>query len=123
MTGNPENLIDLKKEKPVFFYKKIFGVLVLFMGMNTINAYGVCGNNIIEGKEECDNLNFGRENCQTQGYDSGSLECIQKICKISTDNCKNEDDPENIVSTIHSKNYAVVPYIAGKVEKGKDVKV
>ncbi|MBS3118638.1 hypothetical protein J4417_03065, partial [Candidatus Woesearchaeota archaeon] len=46
-----------------------------------------CGNNKLEGKEECDGASLGSQTCATKGFSGGSLTCAN-TCKFETDGCK-----------------------------------
>ena len=50
-----------------------------------------CGNNIIEAGEQCDNSNLNGQTCQTQGYDTGNLNCYPQghpqECMFDTNQC------------------------------------
>ena len=46
-----------------------------------------CGNNKIEGKEECDGASLNSQTCATKGFSGGSLTCA-KNCKFETSGCK-----------------------------------
>lgn len=48
----------------------------------------VCGNNVRETGEECDNADWGGANCVTLGYISGSLSC-RPDCTFNKTNCSN----------------------------------
>ncbi len=52
----------------------------------------VCGNGIIEHKEECEGDYPNGQTCEDHGFSSGEVECID--CKISLDNCVTEPPPE-----------------------------
>lgn len=45
-----------------------------------------CGNGMVEGLEECDRSNFGRETCESRGYSDGYLMCTP-FCRILEYNC------------------------------------
>jgi len=45
-----------------------------------------CGDEVVEGWEECDGPNFDGESCDTQGYAGGHLVCTP-WCRIETFNC------------------------------------
>jgi hypothetical protein len=47
----------------------------------------VCGNGIIEADEACDGLDLADENCATQGFASGVLQCLD--CDLDTSDCTN----------------------------------
>ncbi len=46
-----------------------------------------CGNNKIEGKEDCDGTSLNSQTCATKGFSGGSLTCANN-CKFETSNCK-----------------------------------
>ena len=46
----------------------------------------VCGNDVIEGGEACDNLLLGANTCETEGFDSGALACAGD-CSFDTSGC------------------------------------
>ena len=46
----------------------------------------VCGNGVKEGGEQCDINDFGGNNCQTLGYDSGTLKC-NNDCTFNASDC------------------------------------
>lgn len=75
------------------FFIGIFLGSIIFYPQNaylaTVNAtikISICGNNILEGGEECDNLDFGRATCQNHGFSSGFLVCLPD-CSLDTDGC------------------------------------
>ncbi|MBS3166413.1 DUF1565 domain-containing protein [Candidatus Woesearchaeota archaeon] len=45
-----------------------------------------CGNNLIEGSEQCDLTNLNGQTCITQGFGSGTLSCLTS-CTFNTSNC------------------------------------
>src|SRR5262245_25848799 len=47
----------------------------------------MCGNDLIEGDEECDGSALGGENCQKQGFVGGMLTCDPVTCTFSTELC------------------------------------
>ena len=61
---------------------------------NTINdssisasvKLSVCGNDLVEGAENCDNLNLNNKTCVSLGYASGTLTCTV-ACEFNTSNC------------------------------------
>ena len=65
---------------------------------NITSPTQICGNNIIEGNEECDNTAFGGETCITKGYDGGSLYCYSSNtpneCAFDTSQCITLSQPE-----------------------------
>lgn len=54
----------------------------------------VCGNNIIEHGEECDNTELANLTCSNFGFDSGSLSC-DSSCDIDASACYNETPPDS----------------------------
>ncbi len=46
----------------------------------------LCGNNTLDGGEQCDGGQLGGATCQTQGYDQGSLACLTN-CTFDTAGC------------------------------------
>ena len=70
------------------------GILVCDSGCTNYDTDGctgiaeVCGNDIINGTEECESGDFGNFTCENFGFNSGLLGCID--CMISTDLCFNE---------------------------------
>ncbi|MBU1240268.1 SBBP repeat-containing protein [Myxococcota bacterium] len=47
-----------------------------------------CGDEVIQGNEECDGNNFGVLTCNTIGFPSGSLACTNS-CRLDTSGCQN----------------------------------
>jgi len=47
----------------------------------------VCGNNIVEGNEDCDGTNFDELSCLDFGFNSGNLVC--ENCRVNSSNCTN----------------------------------
>ena len=52
-----------------------------------IQQTGMCGNNIIEGTEECDGTKLNGETCVSQHYTSGTLSCSNQ-CEFNYANCQ-----------------------------------
>ena len=50
----------------------------------------ICGNEIIEGNEQCDGSSLNGEDCVSRGYDDGSLTCSGS-CTFDTSNCTTDD--------------------------------
>lgn len=50
----------------------------------------VCGNEMLEGVEECDGVNWNGATCESLGYASGSLACTEG-CKFDVDGCLPDD--------------------------------
>ncbi len=69
-----------------------------------------CGNNIIEGTEQCEGSNLNGKNCATYGFNSGTLSCSN--CQIINRNCVNvkappvEIDPLQIFNCPYNENYS-----------------
>jgi hypothetical protein len=49
----------------------------------------VCGNDTVEGTEECDQTDFGFRTCQTYGFMAGNLTCTD-ACTVDTASCSAE---------------------------------
>jgi len=67
-----------------------------------IEANSYCGNSQIEISEKCDTNNFNGKNCQSFGYDKGTLSCLSNCQIISTKNCTNNPNPSPTPTTTHS---------------------
>ena len=52
----------------------------------TVNNVHVCGDNVLEGTEECDNPQLNNKSCLDYDYDSGSLGCNSE-CKFDYSGC------------------------------------
>lgn len=69
-----------------------------------------CGNNIIEGTEQCEGTNLNGRTCETYGFNSGTLSCSN--CQIVNRNCKNiiappaEIDPLEIFDCPYDGKYS-----------------
>lgn len=46
----------------------------------------ICGNEILEGGEECDNSDFGNKTCISLGFSGGTLKCDHS-CHLDLENC------------------------------------
>lgn len=60
-----------------------------FSGYDTSGRFGIlkyCGNNIVDGGEECDGINLNDKTCITQGYSRGALAC-RANCSFDTSGC------------------------------------
>ena len=44
--------------------------------ISTTISISICGNNIREGEEECDNADLGGNTCLSRGYGGGTLSCL-----------------------------------------------
>ena len=51
----------------------------------------VCGNNLVEGNEDCDGTNFDGATCSDYGFNSGNLSCDN--CRVNDDACVNTPAP------------------------------
>ena len=51
----------------------------------------VCGNNLVEGNEDCDGNNLDGATCADYGFNSGSLSCVN--CRVNDDACVNTPAP------------------------------
>lgn len=92
-----------KKKKIVFFLIApiLSGFLLYFFSftnnaeaLNTsattilqVTVGATCGNNIVEGSEECDGTDLNGATCQNQGYDTGTLTCDS--CTLNISSCSN----------------------------------
>ncbi len=52
----------------------------------TISDLGQCGNDILEGREQCDGADFGTSTCASFGFVEGTLSCTSE-CTVDTANC------------------------------------
>ncbi|MDP2908248.1 MAG: hypothetical protein Q8N77_00405, partial [Nanoarchaeota archaeon] len=60
-----------------------------FSSYDTSGRFGIlkyCGNNIVDGGEECDGINLNDKTCITQGYSRGTLTC-RANCSFDTSGC------------------------------------
>ena len=48
-----------------------------------------CGNNSLEGTEECDGSVPKNRSCKTEGFTHGPISCNNKTCTLNTSACKN----------------------------------
>jgi len=55
-------------------------------GETDTGEQGFCGDNIVNGNEECDGTDMGGEDCITQGFDNGTASC-KLDCTVDTDQC------------------------------------
>lgn len=81
---------------PLFLVGIFFVILAVDAQQATVNAdvkISVCGNNIAEGGEECDNSDFAGQACTNFGFDTGNLSC-EVDCTISVANCA-DNPPDN----------------------------
>ncbi len=53
---------------------------------STDDGPSACGNNVLEGAEECDLTQLDDQTCATQGFDNGELSC-NVDCTFNTDGC------------------------------------
>lgn len=47
---------------------------------------GICGDDVIDGTEQCDNSDLGGQSCTNRGFDSGTLGCTVS-CEYDTSSC------------------------------------
>ncbi len=60
---------------------------------NRSQSGGECGNNVIEGDEQCDGVDLGGERCVTLGYGEGLLTCDPDTCTYDVTMCnRNQED-------------------------------
>ena len=62
----------------------------------------ICGNNIAEGGEDCDNTDLGGDTCITLGYTSGTLSC-DIACDFNTSGCSTIPDSTTSTETSTSE--------------------
>ncbi|MEK6945601.1 MAG: cohesin domain-containing protein [Nanoarchaeota archaeon] len=55
-------------------------------GNVTVISSFVCGNNVVEGTEQCDGTNLSSQTCITQGYTGGTLSCTSS-CTFNVTAC------------------------------------
>ena len=48
-------------------------------------VFAVCGNNVLETGEECDELQLAGQTCASKGFESGTLKCT--ACRFDTSGC------------------------------------
>jgi len=60
--------------------------------VTAIVQISVCGNEVAEGGEECDNNDFASQTCGTFGHNTGSLNC-NADCTISSSGCSTVTSP------------------------------
>ncbi len=76
---------------PLFLVGIFFIVIDVLAQQSTVSAIvkiSVCGNNIYEAGESCDNTDFGGRSCSNYGFNSGSLAC-NPDCTVNTASCSN----------------------------------
>ncbi|MEJ2268017.1 MAG: MopE-related protein, partial [Nanoarchaeota archaeon] len=56
-----------------------------------------CGDGIINGNEICDNNNLSEENCETQGFDEGSLGCLSDCSGYNISECVIDQTPQELI--------------------------
>src|SRR3989338_4590446 len=61
----------------------------------------ICGNNIIEGTEQCDGSNLNSQTCQSLGFTEGTLRC-SSMCTFDTSSCTSTDTIPPIISDVQS---------------------
>lgn len=54
-------------------------------------TFAVCGNNVLESGEECDEQQLAGQTCQTRGFAGGTLKCTN--CRFDTSACFTEAPP------------------------------
>lgn len=80
---------------PLFLLGMFFIVWQVWAQQAVVSAtikLNVCGDNIAEGQEACDNTDFNGLSCNNYGFNRGSLKC-NLDCTIDTDNCYTENLP------------------------------
>ena len=74
------------------------------------NSSIMCGNDMIEGGEECDGSDLGGETCISQGFSGGTLGC-DSGCGFDTSQCTSgvsNDLRVFVTSTTHQGNFGVL---------------
>ncbi|MBN2725028.1 MAG: SBBP repeat-containing protein [Deltaproteobacteria bacterium] len=69
-------------------FRSLF-LAVLFLslyGCAESSSGGSCGNNVLDGVEECDGADFGLRSCMGYGYNAGTLICNDN-CTVSVEGC------------------------------------
>ncbi len=107
------------KKKIIFVLAKLLSLL-LFVHLSSTFVLGqvstaqsvsatvkisICGNNIAEGGEDCDNTDLGGETCIALGYTSGILSC-DIACDFNTLGCSNTPDTTDSTETSTSEQTA-----------------
>ncbi|MEK7585073.1 MAG: hypothetical protein AAB455_00955, partial [Patescibacteria group bacterium] len=62
----------------------------------------VCGNNIVEGTEQCDGVNLNGQSCTTRGFTGGSLTCSAS-CTFNTSQCTTTSTADTTAPTPPSR--------------------
>jgi len=78
----------------IFLVGIFFDFSIIWAQTNLISArvqISVCGNNITEADEECDNSDFNNQSCTSFGFSSGSLNC-NPDCTIDSSMCSNSNN-------------------------------
>ena len=76
------NLIDAVSEISAEGTSASFNLRNVYAGLPAAGG-PVCGNNVIEGTEQCEGVNFNGLTCQDFGYNNGGLLCVN--CQIVLD--------------------------------------
>lgn len=74
---------------PLFLVGIFFIIINVWAEQSVVNAtvqISVCGNNIAEGGESCDNTDLGGLSCSNYGFNAGSLGC-NIDCTVYTTGC------------------------------------
>jgi hypothetical protein len=82
---------------PLFLVGIFFITYNVWAQNGVVNAtvkISVCGNNIAEGGEECDNADFGSLSCSSYGFNAGSLIC-DIACDADISGCYTEIPPDD----------------------------
>ncbi len=91
--------MDKKKNQVLIIciFSALFCIGVIFYSYNNVFAAGfagvqttvkiaICGNNIKETGEQCDNADLGGASCVSQGFSGGTLSC-RPSCDFDTSAC------------------------------------
>ncbi|MEK6835374.1 MAG: hypothetical protein AABX61_03870, partial [Nanoarchaeota archaeon] len=78
-----------------------------------------CGNNVIDGTEQCDGTNFNSQTCQSQGFLRGTLLC-NSDCTLNTNRCTSSDTKSPVISDIQSTTTKDSATITWKTDEDSD---
>lgn len=65
----------------------LIAMMFIFISCDDHEQDQVCGDNIIQGTEECDGYDRGDLSCEDFGYCGGVIMCYDD-CKLSLGNCQ-----------------------------------
>lgn len=95
---NEKNILD-----SCFLLLISLGIFFIVFSVSTSKAYStsitatvrisVCGNQVVEYGEDCDNSDLGGKTCEKLGYDKGNLTC-RTDCSFDKSDCKKEENKD-----------------------------